>query len=201
MVEVVRAPGGGLPGHSHDRSQRGGEQPAGGDQYEHQDESAQDERGEQRQLPCLLIGGERDAGDDRAQASSAAGDGGCIKACVAGGDIEKAWPPARQRLCGLLDVRCGSRLFECSRSAEYPEVCIGGAVVGRFAQCELSAAGAQGVDLRYGACTDEVARVAVEHVRENEVEAADETDERCQHGDADRELQPAAETEALHVIL
>src|SRR5205807_9826003 len=161
----------------------------------------QDERGEQRQLPCLLIGSERDAGDHRAQARAAAGEGSCIEASVAGGNIEEAWPSARQRLCGLLDVRCGSRLFECSRSAEYPEVCIGGAVVGRFAQGELSAAGAEGVDLGYGACSDEVARVAVEHVRENEVEAADETDERCHHGDADRELQPAAETEALHPIL
>ena len=77
----------------------------------------------------------------------------------------------------------------------------GGSVVGPLAHAELSAARTERVDLGNGARADEVARVAVEDVGEDQVEAADETDERCRHGDADRELQPAAETEALHVIL
>src|SRR5215467_2985223 len=125
MVKVVLAPFGSLSGHPHHRSKGGREEPAGCDQDEEQNEASEDERGEQCQLSRLFVGGERGAGDDRAESLATAGDRRCVEAGVGSGHIEEACASDCQCLCRLIDALRGTRLFKYSRSREYPEVGIG----------------------------------------------------------------------------
>src|SRR5207244_2008815 len=60
LVEVVLAPGGRLPGHATHRAQRGRQQPAGGERDEQEDDTAEDERRNERRVPRLLVRDERD---------------------------------------------------------------------------------------------------------------------------------------------
>ena len=68
-VEVVLAPGRGLAVIACDRPQRRAEQPAAASATSDEHERAEDERGDQRDPPRLLVGRERDAGDDGADAA------------------------------------------------------------------------------------------------------------------------------------
>ena len=131
-------------------------------------------------------GGERDAGDDGADAAAVDDDRRRVEASVRPGNVGGSARPAGERARGRVSARAARGRSSTRVAREDPDVRVGRPVVGRLAERELSAARPE----RRASCAAARARArsrasASSCAREHEVEADDE------HGDRDARRRDA----------